>query len=78
MTEEQSGLEDRVQTLEREMSRLLTDRSIGSALDGKFTLKWPVRIKGPDGAAYILVREEGGNLALHAAEDVSKDDWVDA
>lgn len=70
-------LTEMVTTLQRQMKRLVDDRSIGAAIDGKFTLKWPARIQGPDGNAYILVREQGGNLALHNASDVTKDDWTD-
>lgn len=76
---EPRDLEDRVALLERQLASLSDDPSVGSVLrPGKFTLKYPTRIQGPDGAAYILVREQGGNLALKPANEVSPDDWTDA
>ncbi len=68
----------RIEVLERSMARLVDSRSIGSAIAGTFSLKFPQRIQGPNGDAYILVREAGGNLALVAAANASSSDWSDA
>lgn len=67
----------RLDLLERQMSRLLSNRSLASAVDGPFSLKFPQRIQGPNGDAYILVREAGGNLALVASANVASGDWSD-
>mgnify|MGYP001596238694 CR=1 FL=1 len=72
------GLEERVAKLERLLARLTEDRSIGSAIGGTMSLKWKQRIQGPNGNAYVLVREAGGNLALVAAATVTDADWSDA
>jgi hypothetical protein len=70
-------LTETVTTLERHMKRLTDDRSIGAAIDGKFSLKWPVRIQGPNGDAYIVVRKPGGLLATVPAAEFEVGDWTD-
>lgn len=69
--------EARLNTLERQMKRLLEDRSIRSALDGSFANKWPSRIMGPEGDAYIIVRQPGGVLSSVPISEYSADDWTD-
>ena len=70
--------EQRLDELERIVARLTADRSIGSAVDGTFSLKWKTRIQGPNGEAYIVVRETGGNLAVVAAASAADSDWSTA
>ena len=77
MTSMVTDFEDRLLKLERQMSRLKDDRSVGAVFDGKFSLKWPARIQGPNGDAYIVVRKPGGILATVAADSYTSDDWTD-
>lgn len=69
--------EARLATLERQMKRLLSDRSIGAALDGSFALKWPSRVMGPEGDTYIIVRQPGGLLSSVPISTYNKDGWTD-
>lgn len=78
VTETDNELMRRIELLERTVARLVDSRSIGSAIAGTFSLKFPQRIQGPNGDPYILVREVGGNLSLVAAANVSSSDWSDA
>lgn len=70
-------LGDRLVTLERQMARLKDDRSIGAVFDGKLSLKWPVRIQGPNGDAYIIIRTAGGTLSSVPAAEYTDSLWVD-
>ena len=70
--------EERLAELERTVASLAADKSIGSAVDGTFSLKWKTRIQGPNGEAYIVVREAGGNLAVVAAATAADSDWSNA
>lgn len=69
--------EARLNTLERQMKRLLSDRSIGAALDGSFALKWPSRVMGPTGDTYVIVRQPGGLLSSVPISSYSDDGWTD-
>ena len=42
-----------------------------------FALRFPTRIQGPEGAAYIVVRASGGNLTTVAASGAGSSDWSD-
>lgn len=73
-----SEIEDRIARLERDIARLKADRSVGSAFDGSLSLKWKQRVQGPNGTAYILIREAGGNAAFADASTAVDADWSDA
>ena len=69
--------EDRIHALETALAELKGDRSIGAAIGGKFSLKFPARAQGPEGSAYILVRESGGYAKFIDAPDIEDSDWSD-
>lgn len=72
------SLEDRVALLERQLASLNDDPSVGAILKpGKFSLKWPARIQGPNGDAYIVVRQAGGVLSSVPAAEYSDSQWHD-
>ena len=77
MTDMDTSYEDLLIQLSREMSRLKDDRSVGAVFDGKFSLKWPTRIQGPNGDPYIIIRQAGGVLSSVPAAEYSADQWVD-
>ena len=78
VNDDQLNIEARLLKLERDLARLKDDPSVGQILaPGKFGMKWPARIQGPNGDAYILIREPSGWLTTIAASDFSKDDWTD-
>ena len=70
-------LEQRINQLESALSQLKSDASVGSVFGGKFSLKWPARIQGPNGDAYIVVRQAGGVLSSVPAAEYTDDDWTD-
>ena len=70
-------LEQRINQLESALSQLKSDASVGSVFGGKFSHKYPARFQSPEGGAYILVRETGGNATFVSAPG-SSSDWSDA
>ena len=83
-TREMAALGRKVDRLTRELAttRRLLDRllasSVGRAVDGTPSQRWPSRFQAPDGTAYILRRAAGGNASFIAAAGVADSDWSDA
>lgn len=74
-------IEQQVAQLERdvaEMQRVIADLRAEPSLPidkRMFSLKWPMRIQGPEGTAYIMHRETGGHLVTTPVTEFTKDDW---
>lgn len=68
----------RIERLEGLLNRLLDHEFIKGIMDGELALRFPVRITGPTGTPYWIVREvTTGHLKTVAAPGAASD-WSDA